>query len=69
MTTNDTPIIMIKHQVHTTTPVTGDNTLVDDTSALVDDTVALVGGPNSSIGNNSMAMDDKIPRVIIKRSR
>lgn len=65
----DIPIVSIKHQAHTTTPVTGDATLVDDPVALVDDPTALVGGPNTSIENLSVAIDNKPPRVIIKKNR
>ena len=69
MSTNDIPQVTIKHQAQTTTPVTGDNTLVDDPVALVDDPVALVGGPNSSIDNLSVAIVNPSPKLTIKRNR
>lgn len=47
MATTDIPSAAIKHQAQTITPVTGDDTLVDDPVALVDDPSALVGGPST----------------------
>lgn len=65
----DIPIVQIKHQAHTTVPITSDTTLVDDPVALVDDPVALSGGPTTPIGNLSQAIDAKPPRAIIRRWR
>ncbi len=67
--TNDISIVEIKHQSQTSTPTTGDNTLVDDTVSLVDDLTALVGGPNTPIENNPVAIDSKPPKMVIKRYR
>lgn len=69
MATNDIPTVQIKQQSQTSTPVTGDATLVDDPVALVDDPTALVGGPSTTIENLSVAIDASPPRVTIKRKR
>lgn len=67
--TSDIPIVQIDHQAQTTTPVTGDNTLVDDPVALVDDPTTLVGGPNTTIENLKVAIDSKPPKMVIKKNR
>lgn len=65
--TNDIPVSTIKAQPLTSTPVNGDNTLVDDPVALVDDPVALVGGPVTIVENIKTSVKPfqlftKIPR-------
>lgn len=67
--TNDIPITDIKHQSQTITPVTGDSTLVDDLVALVDDPTALAGGPTTITAVQRKAIDNKTPRVHIKKKR
>lgn len=63
------PIPAIRWQAHTTTPVTGDATLVDDPVALVDDLTALSGGQTSSIPVGSIGIRTVVPRPAIKISR
>lgn len=67
--TNDQPNGFIKNQPLTTTPITGDATLVDDPVALVDDPVALVGGLTAISegikGNSSLTVP--LPRIKISR--
>lgn len=67
--TNDVPTARIKRQAQTTTPVTGDNTLVDDTVALVDDPTDLVGGPSTIVELQRNAIVNNAPKVMIKRYR
>lgn len=54
----------------TDTPITSDNTLVDDTSALVDDTNAPVGG-NTTPGRatRSKIITTKPSRIVVKARR
>lgn len=65
----DKPTGFIKNQPLTTTPVTGDATLVDDPAALVDSPTALVGGPSAiSEGIKAKAVP-LVPRPQIRIQR
>lgn len=59
----------LKPQTHTTAPVTGDATLVDDPVALVDDSTALVGGASTSHSDMVLNMKTAKPvsNIRIKR--
>lgn len=69
MSTTDIPNGFIKNQPLTSTPVTGDATLVDDPVALVDDAVALVGGPSTISEGLRAKAAPLVPRPQIKINR
>ena len=55
----------IRKQNHTSTPVTSDATLVDDTVALVDDATALVGGQTASFPTMRSTIRTVVPSAKI----
>jgi hypothetical protein len=65
----DQPVAKIEQAIHTTVPVTEDDTLVDDTVALVDDPTALVGGPTAVVGELVGKAEIKKNQTVLKISR
>lgn len=65
----DKPRVSIKPQSQTTTPVTGDDTLVDDPVALVDSTTALSGGQATIYTGLKFNVKYTVPRTSIKLRR
>ena len=63
------PQAIIKANLQTDTPITSDDTLVDDTVVLVDDTDALVGGPTTILPSPKVHIVPQItrPKITINR--
>ena len=63
------PVGNVPHQVQSTTPITRDNTLVDDTVALVDDATALSNGLNTPIQGLGVTASTNAPKGSIQTRR
>lgn len=63
------PRASIKPQVHTTTPVTGDATIMDDTVVTMDSATALMGGLTTSMPVMKQTVDILKPRTTIRVRR